>query len=1256
MKSWSTLGIRIAVCLLACGLQGQAQENTVSENIPDPQFATVAEQTDFADTARETDAALLMRRLANSWDAAELTTIGNTVEGRPLWALVIEPLVQSDSKPITVLMLGGIHSGECDGKEALLALAADMAQEQQATPPQAWWQSLRLIFVPNFNADANERRGALHRPGQAGPLAGMGVRENAQDLDLNRDFVKLESPEVRGLVTAINDYDVDVLIDTHTTNGSLHRYELTYDIPHIPTLPSDIDGYLRRVLIPGVTQRVAEAGFSTFYYGNFDREHRRWDTYGHEARYSTEYMGLRGRIGILAESYSYAPYKTRVLASYAFVHEVLRKLADDAPAVRKMIDEAAQQVQPGQPLHIRGRIAKTADAVPVLGYATAEGNPPQAPFGADATAALEDKEYSVQLWNRGEAVKSVSLPTAYAVAPQYAWALSRLALHGVQLKRLTQPLSLAGEQLKLTSVDRQPNFQGHQLLSLETTPRAGQLELAKGTYIVETSQPLGMLAGYLLEPESDDSLAKWNFFDPDIAADSDYPVARVLESIPAELLVEVQGVAPSEQITLENLMKPGQSVNYSGASMSTASWLKNSTEYLLKKNNRYYAVDAATGSMRPYGELEQLRAKLAELDAFSDEQAQAAARLNVFSDAGTHALLEHEQDLYYFDAQATVARQLTHSPEQEEQFATLSPTGDRVAFVRENDVWVVDCQTTELRRITQDGSSELLNGVLDWVYQEELYGRGNFKAFWWSPDGKRIAFLQLDQTPVPSYQVSDSISFGQSLEATRYPKSGEALPLARVWLADLESDELIEVDLSAFPIDDRLVARVTWSPAGELWLQVFNRVQNQQNLVRVDPASGKSQILFTEVSPGWLEVRGTPEFLPDGDFLWLSDLPAGRTHLYRVEVDTGRKSALTEGDWDVDSLLCVSTDGTQAFVSGNLPNPIESHLICIGLESGEVKQITAAPGSHRVSLHPSGQFYLDTFSNLDTQTFTAVHRIDGALLRVLEAPTSDRHAYLNIRPPRLLTIAARDGSNLQAMLMLPADFDPQKSEHKLPVLFHVYGGPQAPTIRNAWQSGNYWWHQFLCQRGFAVVLCDNRAARGRGVKDTWTIRGDLGRVELQDLEDAVQWVNQQPWADAKRVGLWGWSYGGYFTSYALTHSKLFAAGIAGAPVTDWHNYDAIYTERYMDLPQNNKQGYQSSSSVAAAANLHGRLLIIHGERDDNVHISNSFQLAYALQQAGRQFELMVYPKNRHGIVDPAQRFHMHQLMLDFLEKNLKPQD
>ncbi len=1226
----------------------QPSSQPPGEAVPN-KMPTVAEQSGYGATATGAEVEVFMRRLASHWAGAELTTIGRTIEGRPLWALVVEPKVETQIRPLTVLMLGGIHSGECDGKEALLALARDMATGKQ----QAWWQNLRLIFVPNFNADGNERRGKLHRPGQAGPEEGMGLRENAQGLDLNRDFVKLESPEVRGLVAALSEYDVDVLIDTHTTNGSLHRYELTYDIPHNPATPPGVDDWLRRRLVPKITERMAGSGFSTFYYGNFDPEHRRWDTYGHEPRYSTEYMGLRGKIGILAESYSYASYETRVNVSYAFVLEVLRAIAEDADGVRQIIDDAARSVGPEQRVPVQAALAKTADGVVVKGYQRGDGSPPKPPYGPESATELQQKDYTVQLWNRAEGSKYVQLPSAYVVAPQYAWAVSRLVRHGVQVKRLNANLAVSAEKLAVTKLRRERVFQGHAMLEIQAEATRQETELAAGCYVIETEQPLGVLAGYLLEPEPDDSLAKWNFLDPDIAEGEDYPILRVLETLPPELLSPVQSVEPTEQITLERLMRPGRTANYGGGSFRGATWLKDSSEYVIRQGDRYVAVEAASGSVRPLDELKQLSRRLAALDAFTDSQAKAAAQIRAFSDNWSHALVSHRRDIYFFDAQADVVRQLTHSPREDERFAELSPAGSHVAFVRDNNLWVVDCESTELKQLTRDGSGELLNGILDWVYQEELYGRGNFKAFWWSPDGRHLAFLQLDQTPVAHYQVSDSISFLQNLEDTRYPKAGEPLPTVQVWVADIDSGGLRRVDLSAFAEDDRLVACVSWSPSGELWLQVFNRVQNRQDLVRVDPASGQASTLISEASPGWIEVRGTPRFLSSGDFLWLSDLPEGRTHLFLVSAESGQRSQLTSGAWDVDSLLSLSADQSMAFVTGNISDATEKQLVAVDIASGAVRQITAAPGTHRVSLSASGEYFIDVFSSTDSPPHASVHSIDGQMIRVLHAPTSDRHEFLDIRSPRLLTIEARDGVRLQASVMLPPDIDPENPDRQLPVLFYVYGGPQAPTVRNSWGSRNYWWHQMLCQEGFAVVLCDNRSALGRGVKDTWTIRGDMGRVELQDLEDAVHWVSEQPWADAERIGLWGWSYGGYFTSYALTHSKLFKAGIAGAPVTDWHNYDAIYTERYMDLPQNNQAGYKTSSSVESAANLHGRLLIIHGERDDNVHISNSLQLAYALQKAGRQFDLMIYPKNRHGIVDPNQRYHMQQMMTDFLREHLK---
>lgn len=1253
-------------CFLWAFASGQisglcAQETSPSDNTPpnkatddqataleDLELPTVAESSKYTATANGSDVEAFLRRLANVWKGSELTTIGRSVEGRPLWALVVEPQIKSEAKPLSVLMLGGIHSGECDGKEAMLALARDMARGKQ----EKWWQSLRLIFVPNFNADGNERRGTQHRPGQAGPEAGMGLRENAQGLDLNRDFIKLETPEVSSLVAAINRYEVDVLVDMHTTNGSLHRYELTYDIPHNPSAPQAVDRWLRGKLLPTLTEQMERAGFGAFYYGNFDAEHRRWETYGHEPRYSIEYMGLRGRIGILVESYSYASYQRRVEASYAFVRELLFSLTEQAVEVRHMVDQATASPHVGQLLTLEAKLAPTGDELTVHGFQQADGTPPKGPYGPESASQHSAKDYSVQLWNRAEATNSASLPNAYAVSEQYAWAISRLTRHGIQVKRLKSETKAKIEGYSIFAAQRRNNYQNHAMIDIDAKATAEEVMLPMGAFIVETNQPLGLLAAHMLEPEADDSLAAWNFFDPDVVVGQPFPVQRVVQELAADSLESLEEVPATERITLEHLYAPGRTVEYSGGVIRGANWIGDTSEYAVRQNDATFAVDAATGAMRPIQELRTMAQKLGTLAAFSVEQAREAATLRAFSADRLHALVPHRRDLYYFDAENGAARQLTHSSEEDEEFAELSPDGKHVAFLRKNDLWVVGTESTELKQLTKDGSEELLNGKLDWVYQEELYGRGNFKAYWWSPDGRQIAFLQLDQTPVLHYQVPDSTSFRQQLEDTRYPKAGDPLPVARMWIADVASGRMQQVDLSAFDETDRLIARVTWSPANELWLQILNRIQNKQSVVRVDRESGKAATLFTESTDGWIEVLGTPEFVINGDFLWLSDLPSGRRHLHRVSTATGKRTQLTSGDWDVEALLSVTSDKSTAFVSGNISHPTETQLIAVDLQRASVHQLTSARGTHRSTVDASGKYFIDVFSSLTTPPVASVHTIDGQPLRIIETPASDRYQFVDVQTPIPMTIKARDGLELQAMLMLPSGVDLHNPSRKLPVVFYVYGGPQAPTIKNAWSGGSFWWHQMLCQKGFAVVLCDNRSSRGRGIKDTWTIRKDLGRVELNDLEDAVNWVNAQPWADSDRVGLWGWSYGGYLTSYALTHSKLFRAGIAGAPVTDWRHYDAIYTERYMDLPNDNADGYKSSSVVEAAANLSGRLLLIHGERDDNVHLSNTLQLVDALQNAGKQFELMVYPKNRHGIADPQQRAHMQQMMTDFLIRNL----
>ncbi len=406
-----------------------------------------------------------------------------------------------------------------------------------------------------------------------------------------------------------------------------------------------------------------------------------------------------------------------------------------------------------------------------------------------------------------------------------------------------------------------------------------------------------------------------------------------------------------------------------------------------------------------------------------------------------------------------------------------------------------------------------------------------------------------------------------------------------------------------------------------------------------------------EESKAWVDVIDEPRFVNADQFLWVSDADAGRRHLYLVNRNGDRKQ-LTKGDWDVKDVVWMASDGTRVIFTAHKSAPINTDLLALDTTTGEIQLLEMRPGVTNATVHPSGEYLAYSWNNSENPPQMWLADRTGSKLRRLDSLQSDRFDYVKTSTPEQMTIAARDGFAMQAIVYKPVDFEASKGTKKYPVLIHVYAGPQAPTVQNAWVKRSDLWHRYLAEQGIVVMLCDNRSALGRGNSDTWTIYKNLGAVELRDMEDAAGWLRGQSWVDPDRLGIWGWSYGGYFTAYAMTHSKLFRAGISGAPVTDWRNYDSIYTERYMSTPQLNPEGYRSSSVVEAAKDLHGRMLLIHGEIDENVHMTNTLQLAHALQQSNRAFELMIYPTNRHGVTDPNQQFHMYQMMTNFLKREL----
>jgi dipeptidyl-peptidase-4 len=558
---------------------------------------------------------------------------------------------------------------------------------------------------------------------------------------------------------------------------------------------------------------------------------------------------------------------------------------------------------------------------------------------------------------------------------------------------------------------------------------------------------------------------------------------------------------------------------------------------------------------------------------------------------------------------------------------------------------VVDTAGRQETRLTHDGGPQLLNGILDWLYQEEIYGRGRFRGYWWSPDSTRIAFLQLDERPVPEYTVVDDIPYRPTVEVTDYPKAGDANPLVKLGVAAAGSGGVTWIDTAQYAPADMLIVDVDWRPdARDVVYQVQDREQTWLDLNAADAMSGRARRLFRETTKAWVNVNGSPAWLKDGSFLWLSER-SGFKHLYQYRGDGSLIRQLTDGRWDVRTLYGVDNAQRWIYFDAGARRHIDTDIYRVGFDGGAPARISRIEGSHRAIFNPSFSQYVDVWSTATMPPQVRLHTADGGETRVIDANRVASHADYQLSTPEFVEVKARDGFVMDAMMIKPPDFDPSRT---YPVYQFTYAGPGTASVRNSWGGTTTMYHQLLAQHGIIVWVLDNRSAGGKGVEAQWPVYGNLGEPELRDLEDGITWLKQQPYVDASRIALHGWSYGGFMTAYALTHSTSWAAGIVGAPVTDWRNYDTIYTERYMKTPAHNPDGYRKSAPRFAAANLHGRMLLIHGGIDDNVHRQNSEQFVYELQRAGKPFELMIYPRQRHGFTDARLNAHLRALMLDFI--------
>ena len=709
-------------------------------------------------------------------------------------------------------------------------------------------------------------------------------------------------------------------------------------------------------------------------------------------------------------------------------------------------------------------------------------------------------------------------------------------------------------------------------------------------------------------------------------------------------------------LTLDDLYHPEDKVKFTPSPPSILRWLKDGEHYVQTKDDGesrrrgLIRVHARTGETSPLYDSPKVTSALARLAGFDQKRAGQLRRKGrpIFSPDESAVLWRYEDDLFYYDFGSDRALRLTRTPQQERE-PSFSPDGRKVAYIRDHDLYVFDLRRQKQHRLTRGGHEDLLNGILDWVYQEEIYGRGDFKGYWWSPDSSRIVYLQLDESTVPSFTVVDHIPRHLEREVTRYPKAGDPNPLPRLGVVSSTGDRTRWIDLHQYTPEDLLVVRVGWNGDGSrVVFQAQNKTQTWLDLNLADPRTGRVNRLFRETTQAWVNVLGQPTWIQDGSFLWQSER-SGWRHLYHYKATGELIRTVTGGDWEVRTLHGVDEARGWVYVSATRRSHIAEDVYRVRLRGGRLHRLSRREGSHRATFNRQFTFYLDRWSDITTPTQVRLHDSEGVEVRTIFDKPAKKLAKYKLSRPEFHQVKTRDGFVMEAIMIKPSDFDPSR---KYPVMSHTYSGPHSPRVLNSWGGTTYLWHQLLAQKGYIIWICDNRTASGKGAESTWPLHRNFGELELRDLEDGLNWLKSHSWIDGDRIGLWGWSFGGYMTSYALTHSKSFKLGIAGAPVTDWHLYDTIYTERYMSTPQENPEGYKMTSVRGAAANLHGKLMIIHGSMDDNVHMQNTIQFVYELQEAGKQFDLMIYPKSGHGVRDAQQVYHMRRMMTDFILENL----
>ncbi|MCB0754901.1 MAG: S9 family peptidase [Flavobacteriales bacterium] len=586
--------------------------------------------------------------------------------------------------------------------------------------------------------------------------------------------------------------------------------------------------------------------------------------------------------------------------------------------------------------------------------------------------------------------------------------------------------------------------------------------------------------------------------------------------------------------------------------------------------------------------------------------------------------------------------------------ATFSPSSNQVAYVFENDVYVEDLDTEKTLRLTNTGKkNEVINGMSDWVYEEEF---AFTKAFQWSPDGRYLAFYEFNEKDVK--QFSMTTYKGQLYPEEyrfKYPKAGEENSKVAIYIYNLNREMSVKVDIGE--MTDIYIPRIKWtSDVTTLSVQRMNRLQNKLELLLADAVTGKSRVVLTETSDTYIDVTDNLTFLDNGqEFIWSSEKD-GYNHLYLYDVVGNEKVQLTSGKWDVTEFYGIDDKGKNFFYQSSEDGPTQRHVYSASLNGSFKRKLTPNKGQNNAQFSNSMEYLINSHSDANTPPFISLINEKGKQIRVLKDNALLKRMLMKMELPQkeFFSFTPGHGTSLNGWMIKPEGFDPSR---KYPVMVMVYGGPGSNTVHDAWDAywgtGRHMWQHMLAQQGYLVVSVDNRGTgnRGRDFKNC-TYR-ELGKLETEDLIETAKYLGGLDYVNPSRIGIFGWSYGGYMSSLALTKgADYYSMAIAVAPVTNWRFYDSVYTERYMRTPQENANGYDDNSPINHVDKMKGAYLLVHGTGDDNVHFQNSVEMTEALIEANKQFDFYMYPDRNHGIYGKNARLHLFTKMTDFIKKNL----